>query len=183
MPLPPRFWLLKLSTSILLIYPRWVMAITVSSSGIRSSMDTSSSYPMAVRLSSPYLSAIIWISSLITVRSFFTSARIACNSSILARSSLYSFSSFSRSKPVSARSLMSTMAWDCASDKPKRSINWFLASATLDEPRIIRMTSSMWSRAMSRPFKIWARSSALFRSYCVLLLTTSSWCFRYSSSI
>ena len=50
----------------------------------QSSMDISSSYPMAVRRSSPYLSEIIIISSRITVRSFFSSARIAFNSSIFA---------------------------------------------------------------------------------------------------
>ena len=151
------------------------MATTVSSSGIRSSMDISSSKPIAVRRSSPYLAAMILISSLITIRSFFSSARIAFNWAILACSSLNSFSSFSRSRPVRARSLISTIAWDWASESPNRSINCVLASATLAEPRIIRMTSSIWSNAISRPCKIWARSSALFKSYWVLLLTTSSW--------
>ena len=146
-------------------------------------MDTSSSKPMAVLLSSPYLAAITLISSLITARSFFSSARIAFNSAIFAWSSLYSFSSFSRSRPVRARSLISTIAWDWASESPKRSINCALASATLALLRIIRITSSIWSRAISRPSNMWARSSALFKSYCVRLLTTSFWWEMYTSSI
>ena len=49
-PFPPRFWLLKLSTDILLMYPRLVIAITVSSSEIRSSTDISSSKPIFAQL-------------------------------------------------------------------------------------------------------------------------------------
>ena len=110
-PLPPRFWDLKLSTVIRLTYPKFVMAITVFSLGIISSIEISySSKPIFVLLSSPYLSEIIVISSLITPRSNFSSAKIAFNSAIFLTSSSCSFSSFSRSKPVKARSLISTIA-------------------------------------------------------------------------
>ena len=150
------------------------MATMVSSFGIKSSADISnSSNPIEVLLSSPYLSEITWISSLITPRSFFSSARIAFNSAILTSSSLYSFSSLSRSRPVRALRRMSTMAWDWASLRPKRSIKCCFASWTVWEPRMIRITSSMLSKAISKPSKMWARSSALFRSYLVLLVTTS----------
>ena len=151
------------------------MAIIVFSLGIRSSMDISnSSKPIAVLRSSPYLSKITRISSRITPSSFFSSARMAFNSSIFAINSLYSFSSFSRSRPVRARRRMSTIAWDWASLKPNRSINCCFAIWTFSEPRMMRITSSIWSNAISKPCKIWARSSALFKSYLVRRVTTSS---------
>ena len=142
-PFPPRFWLLKLSTDILLMYPRLVMAITVSSSEIRSSTDISSSKPIFVRLSSPYFSEITRISFLITPNNLFSSARIARNSAILASSSLYSFSSFSRSRPVRARRRMSTIACACGSVSSKHSMRTRFASATFAEPRMILITSSI----------------------------------------
>ena len=142
-PFPPRFWLLKLSTDILLMYPRLVMAITVSSSEIRSSTDISSSKPIFVRLSSPYFSEITRISFLITLNNLFSSARIARNSAIFASSSLYSFSSFSRSRPVRARRRMSTIACACGSVSSKRSMRTRFASATFAEPRMILITSSI----------------------------------------
>ena len=48
-----------------------------------------------------------------------------------------------------------------------------ITSGKLD-PRMILITSSMLSRAISRPSKMCARSSALFSSYLVRLVTTSS---------
>ena len=144
---------------------------------------SNSSNPMEVLLSSPYLSEISMISSRITPRSFFSSARMALNSSIFASSSLNSFSSFSRSRPVRARRRISTIAWDWTSLKPKRSMSSAFAIWTFCELRIIRITSSILSRAISKPCKIWARSSALFKSYWVLLVTTSFWCAKYSLSI
>ena len=153
--------------------------MTTSCLGIKSSIEMSnSSNPMDVLLSSPYLSLIMMISSLITPRSSFLSARIAFNSPIFSLSSLYSFSSFSRSSPVSARRRMSTIACDCTSDKPKRSINSAFAACTLSEPLMMRITSSILSSAMSNPSKMWARSSALLSSYFVRRVTTSSWCSR-----
>ena len=123
-PLPPRFCDLKLSTVIRLIYPRFVMAMIVLSLGIRSSMEISySSKPITLLLSSPYFAEISLISVLITPRRSFSSARIAFNSAILASSSLCSFSIFSLSRPVRVRSLISTIAWDCTSVRPNRSIN------------------------------------------------------------
>ena len=151
-PLPPRCWLRKLSTLMRLIYPNFVMVITVLVTGIRSSMEMSySSNPIDVLLSSPYLSAIRRISSLITPRSFFSSARIAFNSAILANNSLYSFSIFSRSRPVSARRRISTIACACASLSPKRFINFSFASGVVLLPRIMEITSSIWSKAISKP--------------------------------
>ena len=129
---------------------------------------------MLVLRSSPYLSRINVISSLITARSFFSSARIALNSAIRAINSAYSFSSFSRSKPVNARKRISMIAWACTSVKSKRSTKRCFAMLPFAEPRIMLITSSILSSAFNNPCKIWARSSALFKSYFVLLVTTSS---------
>ena len=46
--------------------------------------------------------------------------------------------------------------------------------AALLDARIIAIISSIMSSALSSPSKMWALSSALLRSYLVLLLTTSS---------
>ena len=156
------------------MYPTFVIVMTLFVSGIRSSMEISnSSYPICVLLSSPYLSAIARISVRITVRSFFSSARMAFNSEIKAIKSLYSFSSFSLSRPVRAFSRISTIACDCASDNPNLSINAFLASCVVLLLRIIEITSSILSKAIINPCKIWALSSALFKSYFVRLVITS----------
>ena len=129
--------------------------MTVLSLGIISSIEISnSSYPMAVLLSSPYLSMIIESSSLITIRSFLLSARIAFNSSIRFINSLYSASIFSLSRPVRVLRRISTIACDCASESPNLSINFCFATLTLSEPLIIDITSSILSRAISRPSKI-----------------------------
>ena len=150
--------------------------MTTSSLGIKSSMFRSStSNPMDVLLSSPYFSDMVIISFRMTPSKSFSSARIARSSLIFSINSLYSFSNFSRSKPVRVRSLISTMAWDWASVSWNRSINPAFASWVLSEPRIILITSSMWSKAINNPSKIWALSSALFSSYFVLLVTTSFW--------
>ena len=179
MPFPPRCWLRKLSTLIRLIYPSFVMQITVFVLGIMSSIDISySSNPIEDLLSSPYLSEIIIISSLITPSNFFSSAKIALNSVIFAIRSAYSPSIFSRSSPVSARSRISTIAWACTLVSPKRSSRRSFASFVVRLLRIMEITSSMLSRAIINPSKICARSSALFRSYFVRLVTTSFWWIR-----
>ncbi len=151
------------------------MAITVSSSGIRSSsVKSSSSYPIEVLRSSPYFSAISSISLRITPSKSFSSARIALNSAIFCINSACSCSIFSRSKPVNARRRISIIACACTSSRPKRSIRRSFASAPFFELRIILITSSILSKAISNPLKIWARSSALFKSYRVRRVTTSS---------
>ena len=174
-PLPPRFWLLKVSLLIRLIYPSFVMVMTTSSFGIRSSMEMSySSNPMEVLLSSPYFSEMTRISFRITPRRSFLSARIALYSAIFFMSSSYSASSFSLSSPVRALKRMSTIACACASLRLNSFMRDSFAICTVLEPRMIVITRSILSRAISKPSKIWARSSALFRSYLVLLVTTSS---------
>ena len=133
-----------------------------------------SSNPIDVLLSSPYLSEITMISLRITPNNFLRSARIAFNSAIKVINWLYSASNLLRSKPVNARRRISTIACACASERAKRSIKRDLASCTFSLLRIMLITSSILSNAISKPSKIWARSSALFSSYFVLLVTTSS---------
>ena len=87
--------------------------------------------------------------------------------------SSYSARSLSCSRPVNWRSLISTMARDCISDREKRSIKRSIASAGLLDDLMIAMTSSILSEAIIRPSKIWARSSAFFKSYFVRRITTS----------
>ena len=138
--------------------------MTVFSFGMRSSIDMSnSSYPIDVLLSSPYLSRISIISFLTTPSNTLRSARIALYSSITFFNSAYSFSSFSLSRPVSARRRISTMEFACGSDRENLSISFSFASAAVFEALISCITST-----------ICALSSALFKSYCVLLVTTSS---------
>ena len=152
MPLPPLCWLLKLSGVILFTYPILVRAITQGSSGIRSSIEISySSNPIDVLLSSPYLSAIIDISVLITVRSLFLSARIALYSSIFFCNSASSASILLLSRPVRARSLISTIACDCASVRLNSFIRLSLAVWTFSEPLIIEITLSILSSAIIKP--------------------------------
>ena len=153
------------------------MAITVFSFGIKSSMDKSySSKPIDVLLSSPYFSAINKISCLITRSRRFLSPKIALSSRILFTSSSYSPCRRARSSPVNARRRMSTIAWAWTSVSPNAVINPSLASCVFLLARIIRITSSIFSSAFKSPSKMWALSCALFKSYLVLLVTTSSWC-------
>ena len=147
----------------------------VFSFGIRSSIDRSySSYPIEVRLSSPYLSLISMISFFTTESNTFLSAKIALYSAIFFSNSAYSLSSFSLSKPVNARKRISTIAFACASDKENLCCNFSFASLAFFDPRMIWITSSMLSNATNKPSKICALSSALFKSYFVRRVTTSS---------
>ena len=143
-PLPPRFWLWKLSGVMRLIYPSLEKVIIASFLGINaSSLKSSISISIEVLLSSPYLSRMRRISSRITPKRTFSSAKMASNSAIFFSSSSYSFWSFSLSKPVSARRRISTIACACAWENSKRLIKLSLASATFLEARIISITSSM----------------------------------------
>ncbi len=131
-PRPPLFWALKFSMDIRLIYPRCVMVRIVFSLAIISSISISlSSYPMLVLLSSPNFSAVIEISFLITPRSNFSSARIALYSSISFTRFACSSSSLFLSRPVRARSLISTMASACSCENSNLSINLSFASAVV----------------------------------------------------
>ena len=173
--MPPLCWLLKLSGVILFTYPILVRAITQASSGIRSSIERSySSYPIEVLLSSPYLSAIRDISVFITVRSLFLSASIALYSSIFFCKSASSASILLLSKPVRALRRISTIACDCASVRLNSFIRLSLAACTVEDPLMIDITLSILSRAIINPSNMCALSSALLRSYLVLLVTTSS---------
>ena len=128
---------------------------------------------MSVLRSSPYLSLISFNSSLMTFIQRSSFSRISFKYAINFSISSYSARSLSCSRPVNWRSLISTMARDCISDKEKRSIKRSIASAGLFDDLMMAMTSSILSEAIIRPSKIWARSSALRNSYLVRRITTS----------
>ena len=87
--------------------------------------------------------------------------------------SLYSWTTFSTSIPVSLCRRMSSMAWDCFSDRLKEFINPSFACATSLLLRIIIITSSILSKAIFRPSKMWALASASSSSKFVRRTTTS----------
>ncbi len=88
-------------------------------------------------------------------------------------SSLYSWMSLSRSRPVSRCRRMSRIAWAWTSESSKALIREDLASAGLLEARMICTTRSMLSTAMRRPSRIWARFSHLSKSKRVRRMITS----------
>ena len=135
-----------------------------------------SSYPMDVLRSSPYLSAIARISSRITPSSFFLSARIAFNSCDTLPSDLHTRSRASRVPDRSAHAdayLRSPVPVHRIRRETLHQTG-LLLPASFWLPRMMLITSSILSSAISKPCKIWARSSALFNSYLVRLVTTSS---------
>ena len=103
-------------------------------------------------------------------------ARMSFKCSINFMMSSYSALSLSCSRPVNWRNLISTMARAWISVKEKRSIKLFFASSGVLDARIIRITSSIWSLAMIKPSRIWARSSACFNSNWVRRVMTSWRC-------
>ena len=150
------------------------MVIATSSSSIRSSMLISpSAATIFVLRSSPYFSLISRVSSTIICIRISSFAKISRKRAIWAITSLYSSRILSRSRPVKRCKRISRMAFDCKSLNPKRVIKPSLASSGFFEPRMSAITSSKWSRAISKPSKICARSSALRKSYWVLRTITS----------
>ena len=73
---------------------------------------------------------------------------------------------------------MSRMWLVCTSLREKRSMRAARAVSVSGEERMSRTTSSMLSRAMSRPATMWARASARPNRYRVRRSTTSIWCSR-----
>ena len=174
-PLPPRLWLLYVSTGILLIYPKCVNVIIEFSSSIKSSSSNSpSALTIFVNLSSPYFSIISSDSSLIKLNTNFSSAKIALKCSINFNKFWYSSSIFSLCNPDKVFNLISKI--DCAwmSSSPNLFINCSFGSSY--DPLITFITSSMLSIAILKPSKMWALANALSNSNSVLLIITSFLC-------
>ena len=89
---------------------------------------------------------------------------------------LYSSLNLSCSNPVNCLNLISTIAFAWTSDKSYSFIKFFLASSALEDFFIISITLSILSDATINPSRIWALSSAFFKSYFVLRTTTSCLC-------
>ena len=131
---------------------------------------------MSVRRSSPYFSFTSRSSSLMMPMRMPSSASTAFRWVISFMSSACSSRILSRSRPVRRCRRMSRMARACTSLSPKRSMRPSRATSGVSLPRIRAITSSRLSMAISRPSRMWARSSAFRRSYCVRRTTTSCRC-------
>ena len=80
------------------------------------------------------------------------------------------------SRPARRPSCNFTIASACGSSKPNCSMIAAFASAMPPlQARMVAMSSSTMSVAFFRPSRMWARSLAFFKSYCVRRRTTSSW--------
>ena len=116
---------------------------------IRSSSTIScSAWTISVRRASAYFALISPISSLMICLILPTSARIPSSSLIRLWSLSSSSSIFSRSRPVSLPSVISTIACACTSDSPKRSIRVALESGMDLDDFMICTISSMLSSAI-----------------------------------
>ena len=110
---------------------------------------------------------------------FITSAslaRISFRRAISFSTSSYSAMILSRSRPVSRWSRISRMAWAWTSESLNSRTSPVFASSGLADALMSAITASRFSRAILRPRRIWARSSAFLRSYLVLRMTTSLRC-------
>ena len=146
-------------------------------SGIKSSIRISfAEYSIIDLLSSPYLSLITAISSLMICILTGSLSKISFKFVINFIISSYSPLNLSCSRPVNCLNRISTIALDWISDKLKRVIKFSLASSAFFDALMILITSSMLSDAIISPSKICALSSAFLNSYFVLLTTTSCLC-------
>ncbi|CAM5468324.1 hypothetical protein STENM327S_00641 [Streptomyces tendae] len=107
-----------------------------------------------------------------SLRSSASESRIRVSSSISAFSRSFSDSSSMRSNLVSRRSGVSRMYCVWTSLSEKRSIRRCLACAEFSLERMRRMTSSMSTRAVSRPSTRCSRSRFLLRRNSLRRLTT-----------
>ena len=184
-PLPPRLWVLNVSGGRRLIYPSLVSINIADSFGIKSSWENLPT-PWAkiwVRLSSPKFSLIFPKSSLIIFLIFASEDKISFNSFISFLVSFNSSSTFSLSRLASCCNFISNIASACLSDNLNFLIKFFLASSLSLDFLIVLIMASIFSKAITSPFNIWALASALSKSNCDLLLITSFLCFIYSSKI
>ena len=149
-----------------------------SDSSIKSSSSRVKTSPTinSVRRRSPNLRLTSSNSSLMICATRSGFARMSAKSAIKAISSSYSDWILSRSKPVKRRRRISRIAWLGRSDNLNLLINSTWASASVSLARMIRITSSMWSRAINKPSKMCARASAFSLSNWVRRVTTSFWC-------
>ena len=142
-------------------------------------MDMSPSKPatISVRRSSPCLATISASSPETTSRWRCGLSRISVYAAIRAMSSSYSSWIFWDSSAASWRSCICRM--DCAwtSSMSRSSLSASRATSAEAERRMVAMTSSSMSSALSRPRRMWARSSALRLRNAVRRTITSIWCF------
>ena len=148
--------------------------MTISSSRIKSSiLNSEAENTISDRRSSPYFSRITPNSSLTICMRDSRLSRIERKRSISCVSAEYSSSIFCCSMLVNRCNVMDRMACVWRSDNSSCAVNARRASLGSADPRIMRMTSSIWSCAIINPSRICARSSATRSSYSVRRFTTS----------
>ena len=116
-----------------------------------------------VRRSSPYLFTISASSSETMARWRWGEAMMSRRSTTLARRSSLSCWILRRSRAARRRSWRERIASAWASSTPSRPMSPTRASSVVGERRMRAMTASSASMALSRPSKMWRRSSALRR--------------------
>ena len=152
------------------------MVTTTSSSGMRSSMLISPSKgTIRVRRSSPYFSTISASSSETMPRWRSGEAMISRRSLTRARSSSDSSWILRRSRAARRRSWRERMASAWASSTSSSPMRPVRASSVVGERRMRAITASRASIALSRPSRMWRRSSALRRRKRERRTMTSIW--------
>ena len=151
--------------------------MTISSSAIKSSTSKSEvSIVISLRRLSPYFSFIAINSSLMISRWRSSEAKMAFKSAINTNNAACSSSIFSRSKPVKRAKRISKIAFAWISVRLNFSIKAVRAISVVWELWIVWITSSMWSKAISKPSNTWARASAFAKSNSVRRTMTSWRC-------
>ena len=154
------------------------MEITTSSFSIKSSISISdTSVEISVIRSLPYFSEISVSSCLIISLMRSSLARMALYSLIMPFSCSNSSLSFSTSRLVKRCNFISRIAFACFSVKTNFSCRLVSASCLSLLDLITLITSSIYASAIHKPSTICSRSSARAKSYFVLRVTTSFWCF------
>jgi len=134
--------------------PRAVTTTIKGASTTRSRAETSVVTPRSltrVRRGSPYTRLSSRISSLTTARILVSLDNRSCNRPIRSMTSLYSSCTRRRSRAASRRNWRSRIACACASLKLKRLQRFSRAVSAVRERRIVSITSSRWSSAISKP--------------------------------
>ena len=147
------------------------------SCGIRdsSSIKSIAVISIVVLRSSEYLFLISVNSSLIICNTLASLAKISFKSAIIFNNAANSSSILLLSKPVNRLNFNSKILSAWIKDKLNLSINVFLAISSVSAFLIILITSSILSKAILYPSKIWTLFSDLFKSNLVLLIITSFW--------
>ncbi len=164
-PKPPRRCSWYSVMLVRLMYPLMVIVTTCSSSAMRSRMDSSPEASVnRVRRGSAKRSRTSRSSVRMTSIRTSSEPRISRRRAMRFSSAAYSSSSSRRDWLVRLDKRIERMRSACTGERPKRLTRAICASAAFGDLRMISMTSSRLSSAMSKPSRMCLRSSALRRS-------------------